>query len=265
MATDHSSAAVRPASIPSIQGGLSMLRRLLRRLSIPVVAAILGIISVSSVSAQWPTTCVELNDIVEAHLGNTQNVGIYQRAFGLGAEEACRRDHGDDVRSVFAWAALVVTQAPVSDISRETNWIYGARYDAIDSHYLNTASVHTEGESKIQAQCNVTTVRSALFIEFGGYTYLSTKYGSNSIDVEWRINDGAPVAQQWTVGDDGSTIWVPQNQIDDLARQLVHARRFVVRATDSGGDQETVEFSLSGAGSPNHPVAYVLRSCGRNV
>ena len=54
--------------------------------------------------AQWPTTCVDLNDIVEAHLGNTQNVGIYQKVFGDQAEQACQNDHREDVRSVFAWA-----------------------------------------------------------------------------------------------------------------------------------------------------------------
>ncbi len=54
--------------------------------------------------AQWPTTCVELNDIVEAHLGNHGNAGIYQRAFGAQAEAACQNDHRQDVRSVFAWA-----------------------------------------------------------------------------------------------------------------------------------------------------------------
>ena len=53
---------------------------------------------------QWPTTCVDLNDIVEAHLGNTGNVGVYQRTFGDGAEAACQNDHRNDVRSVFAWA-----------------------------------------------------------------------------------------------------------------------------------------------------------------
>lgn len=52
----------------------------------------------------WPTDCVELNDIVEAHLGNHHNVKIYQRVFGPAAESACRRDHRDDVRAVFAWA-----------------------------------------------------------------------------------------------------------------------------------------------------------------
>jgi endonuclease YncB( thermonuclease family) len=61
-------------------------------------------VSVSYAAAQWPTTCVELNDIVEAHLGNQHNVGIYQKVFGDQAEQACRNDHRDDVRGVFAWA-----------------------------------------------------------------------------------------------------------------------------------------------------------------
>lgn len=53
---------------------------------------------------QWPTTCVDLNDIVEAHLGNDANVGIYQRVFGDQAEQGCQHDHRDDVRAVFGWA-----------------------------------------------------------------------------------------------------------------------------------------------------------------
>ena len=68
------------------------------------LAALWAAVSVSYAAAQWPTTCVELNDIVEAHLGNDSNVGIYQRVFGDQAEQACQNDHRDDVRSVFAWA-----------------------------------------------------------------------------------------------------------------------------------------------------------------
>ncbi len=54
--------------------------------------------------AQWPATCVDLNDVVETHLGAHGNVGIYQRVFGEQAEQGCQNDHGDDVRAVFAWA-----------------------------------------------------------------------------------------------------------------------------------------------------------------
>ncbi len=69
---------------------------------------------VSSDSGGWPETCVELNDIVEGQLENEQNVGIYQRVFGDEAETACRRDHADDVRSVFAWATPCEAQPPLA-------------------------------------------------------------------------------------------------------------------------------------------------------
>ena len=60
----------------------------------------------------WPTTCVELNDIVEGHLGNQGNVAIYQNTFGDQAEAACQNDHRNDVRSVFAWAIGTSDAAP---------------------------------------------------------------------------------------------------------------------------------------------------------
>lgn len=52
----------------------------------------------------WPSDCVTLNDVVENRLGNHGNVGIYQRTFDAQAEGACRNDHREDVRGVFAWA-----------------------------------------------------------------------------------------------------------------------------------------------------------------
>ena len=67
-----------------------------------VLAAVVAAVGAGPVLAQWPTTCVALNDIVETHLGNDGNVGIYQRVFGDEAEVACQSDHVDDVRGVFA-------------------------------------------------------------------------------------------------------------------------------------------------------------------
>ena len=61
----------------------------------------------------WPTDCVDLNDIVENHLGNLGNVGIYQRTFGDQAETACRNDHREDVRGVFGWAFGDATSSAV--------------------------------------------------------------------------------------------------------------------------------------------------------
>lgn len=70
-----------------------------------VLAAALALaLSATPAIAQWPTSCVELNDIVEAHLDNHANVGIYQRVFGAQAEQACQNDHRADVQAVFAWA-----------------------------------------------------------------------------------------------------------------------------------------------------------------
>ena len=76
-----------------------------------VLAAVVAAVGAGPVLAEWPTRCVELNDIVEAHLGNDGNVGIYQRVFGAQAEAACQNDHRDDVRGVFAWAFAEASQA----------------------------------------------------------------------------------------------------------------------------------------------------------
>ena len=77
----------------------------IRRAAALLMATIaLVALGVSIARAQWPTTCVELNDLAEAAAGNHQNVGIYQRAYGDQAETPCQSDHRDDVRRTFAWA-----------------------------------------------------------------------------------------------------------------------------------------------------------------
>ncbi len=75
-----------------------------RTASLLMAAIALVTFGVSIAHAQWPTTCVELNDLAEAAAGAHQNVGIYQRAFGAQAESWCQTDHRDDVRQTFAWA-----------------------------------------------------------------------------------------------------------------------------------------------------------------
>ncbi len=52
----------------------------------------------------WPENCLEMNDMVEASPLGSGAVGIYQRAFGDQAEQACRNDHREDVRRSFSWA-----------------------------------------------------------------------------------------------------------------------------------------------------------------
>ena len=69
---------------------------------------------------EWPTICVDLNDIVEEHLGTPHNVGIYQNTFGDQAEAACRNDHGSDVQATFGWATATESGASGSDL--ELDW-----------------------------------------------------------------------------------------------------------------------------------------------
>ena len=78
--------------------------RSLRAILVALLTVVAALAMASPVLAEWPTTCVDLNDIVEAHLGNDENVGIYQRVFFDQAEQGCQNDHRDDVRGVFAWA-----------------------------------------------------------------------------------------------------------------------------------------------------------------
>ena len=56
------------------------------------------------IAGGWPETCLEMNDMVEASPQGSGAVGIYQGAFGDGAEAACQRDHLSDVQTAFAWA-----------------------------------------------------------------------------------------------------------------------------------------------------------------
>ena len=88
----------------------------MRRVRTLLLAAVVAVAAVATfaipVFAQWPTTCVDLNDIVEAHLGRDNNVGIYQRVFGDQAEAGCQGDHREDVRGVFAWAFDLAPPAP---------------------------------------------------------------------------------------------------------------------------------------------------------
>ena len=129
----------------------------MRRLLIAALAA--GILSVAAVAIatahvnhrtdEWPMTCVELNDIVETHLGNLENVHIYQRTFGNRAEQACRNDHGDDVRSTFSWAisaggtaATDGTSSPtVEDASMQWPITCVELNDIVEGHFGNQGNV----------------------------------------------------------------------------------------------------------------------------
>lgn len=106
--------------------------------AILIALMILGSQAVSAY-AQWPTTCLDLNDIVERHLGNHGNVGIYQRVFGGNAEQGCQNDHRADVQAVFAWAfgggqASAAVETPWPNTCVELN-------DVVEAHLGNSNNV----------------------------------------------------------------------------------------------------------------------------
>ena len=92
----------------------------------------------SDLELDWPTTCVELNDIVEGHLGNQGNVGIYQNTFGDQAEAACQNDHRNDVRSVFAWAIGTTDTGPPAASAH--------RFIAVSAGAYHTCALREGGE-----------------------------------------------------------------------------------------------------------------------
>ena len=137
--------------------------RYFRALFIALLAAIL--LSTPAL-AQWPTTCVDLNDIVEKHLGNHNNVGIYQRVFGNQAEQACQNDHRDDVRGVFAWAfpegsGLVVPPAPAVSSSPT---VTPAELEAKITGFLQASAAHTNSgnESVQKANAEIVSATAAI-------------------------------------------------------------------------------------------------------
>ena len=116
----------------------STVRRVLG--GVALAAALALALLATPAHAQWPTSCVELNDIVEARLGNTGNVGIYQRVFGERAEEACQNDHRADVQAVFAWAigGQVTATAP-APLAWPTTCV--ALNDIVEARLGNTGNV----------------------------------------------------------------------------------------------------------------------------
>ena len=132
-----------------------------------LAAGILSIAAVAIAAAhddhntdEWPTTCVDLNDIVEEHLGNKGNVGIYQNTFGDQAEAACQNDHRNDVIAVFGWA-IAVTETGGSNGSRPIWTSTGpppasssmTSSRAMSATRATSASIKTRSATRPEAAC----------------------------------------------------------------------------------------------------------------
>ena len=252
-----------------------------------------AVLLISTAFAQWPTTCVGLNDIVEAHLGNTENVGIYQKVFGDQAEQACQNDHRDDVRSVFAWAlpelpsvaqpppistpsptpqpaseATTTTPIPSDPSTYFTHWSESREIDPVTNSPIHTAThwstigVIGEDSSSISVRCR--DGEMAIFVFFDG-EYLST-FSDNRLEVEWRWNDdSSPSSGRWTRSTNAEATFVPSSLRGSFGRSLIHASRLALRVRDANGDVLTSVYRFQGATPSDHPVRRAFQTCGQNI
>ena len=148
------------------------------------VATALAVGTAASVTARWPTACVELNDIVERHLGNHHNIGIYQRTFGSGyaAEQACQNDHWNDVRATFGWAIPALTVAyvpqapsppPGPSLAEQARSRFLSTLDDIVrrnrslTDRLQATMEQSFGPASPQPFCDIARERRVLLIEIG--------------------------------------------------------------------------------------------------
>ena len=240
----------------------------------------------SDLELDWPTTCVELNDIVEGHLGNEGNVGIYQNTFGDQAEAACQNDHRNDVRSVFAWAiggttveapapqaTPQPTPAPTSTPSlveafQSKKWIYRVEADPIsqkDRHRAILIQSNEDGFLSVSVRCWLDR-ENAFQILVNWETGRIEGDLNNQVKVEYRFVGDDPRAELWNSSGSGAAVFAPSNIEVRFARQLLSSSGLHFRAQDYETLRPYVAgFELDGQSDPNHPVRKVMQACGITV
>ena len=200
----------------------------MRRIRVILIAAVVAVAAVvtfaTPVFAQWPTTCVDLNDIVENHLGRDNNVGIYQRAFGDQAEAACQGDHREDVRGVFAWAFGLAPPAPPPAVAGSSLPLAnGALYSAVWRGETEQVRTLVAGGLNANARDsdNDPLIHSAIWRNYVDIVRILADAGAN---VNATDSDGEPVLRE--------AIWRGHTNV---VRILVNAGADV-NAENSDGD-----------------------------
>ena len=250
----------------------TMKRSILATLAAVFLTAALAV----TASAQWPTTCVELNDIVEAHLDNDHNVGIYQKTFGDQAEAACQNDHRDDVRSVFAWAipapAPEPTPAPEPSPTPESAankpWHYDFSQDWRDAFIFSEAGV-ADAKAALIARCYTGGERPEFFVYFYWYGTEIPELSDREIrrlELIYRFHDKEDAVAGWWDAwrnEEGATFMVlDANKRVAFARQMMTSPGLHVRFTKSG---HSTDFFFGEHSYNEHPVITVMRHCGKTV
>ena len=147
-----------------------------------------------------------------------------------------------------------------------TNWTLKTTQDQVTGAARTFAFARGSDDSAVVVRCRTSEQELDIYVDFGDFTYLSTSWRSNAIEVQWRWNDDATTnSGQWGVSTSNEAVFVPDWQDNEIAFGLVHAGRLAVRAIDYSGDREDAIFNFTGAGTPNHPVSMVFNECGMRV
>ncbi len=211
---------------------MSHLEGHIRKVIVAALAA--GILSIAAVAIaaahedhstdEWPMTCVDLNDVVEEHLGNDHNVGIYQNTFGDQADAACQNDHRNDVRGVFAWAFGDSSSAPTPSVpTASLPLVDPALYSAVWRGRTEQVRALVAGGVNVNARTsdNDPLIREAVWRNHVEIVRILVDAGAN---VDQRDADNDPVLHE--------AIWRGHT---DVVRSLVDAGADV-DAKDSDDD-----------------------------
>ena len=200
----------------------------MRRIRAILIAAVVAVAAAATLAtpvlAQWPTTCVDLNDIVENHLGRDNNVGIYQRVFGDQAEPACQGDHREDVRGVFGWAFDLASPAPPPAVPASfLPLVDDSLYSAVWRGQTDQVRTLVTGglNANVRTSDNDPLIHEAVWRDHSAIVQILADAGAN---VNATDSDGDPVLRE--------AIWRGHTNV---VRILVNAGADV-NAEDSDGD-----------------------------
>jgi len=156
--------------------------------------------------------------------------------------------------------------APSAPPAETSSWTIQTSHDDVTGEERVYAYAPGSDESFTVVRCTTAAQELDIYVDFGNFTYLSTDWRSDSVEVQWRWNEDTTFSTgNWGVSTDNQAVFVPEWQNREIAFGLVHAGRLVIRAIDYSGDREDRVFSFSGQGRSDHAVAQIFGACGQHV
>lgn len=165
-----------------------------------------------------------------------------------------------------AQPATVAPGVPSAPAAETSSWTIQTSRDDVTGEERVYTYAQGSDESFAVVRCTTATQELDVYVDFGDFTYLSTHWRSDTVEVQWRWNEDATFSTgNWAVSTDNQAVFVPEWQNREIAFGLVNAGRLVIRAIDYSGDREDRVFTFSGQGRPDHAIAQVFDACGQSL